>query len=84
MLSAKLTEEKPLLSAGFAARLAWLYREKGDSSNEIRFLIASRDFYISAYEEEDYIGIGTLISETRVQYMIAELSWRIHDEEAIR
>lgn len=83
LLSAKLKEEKPLLSAGLTARLAWLYREKGDSANEIRFLTASRDFYISAYQEEDYIG--TLMSETRVQYMIAELSWRIDDkDEAIR
>lgn len=83
LLSANLKEEKPLPSAGLATRLAWLYREKGDRANEERFLKVARDFYITAYEEEDYIG--TLMSETRVQYMIAELSWRIHDEdEAIR
>ncbi len=83
LLSANLKEEKPLPSAGIATRLAWLYREKDEPVNEKRFLQAARDFYIQAYAEEDYVG--TLMSETRVQYMIAELSWRIDDqEEAIR
>ncbi len=83
LLSARLKEEKPLPSAGLAARLAWLYREKGDQTNEMRFLEVARDFYVESFAQEDYIG--TMMSETRVTYMIAELSWRIGDEdEAIR
>ncbi|MFD0942979.1 DUF2225 domain-containing protein [Savagea faecisuis] len=83
LLSSKLKEEKALPTAGLALRLAWLYRELGDEENEIRFLTASRDAYKEAFTAGDHAG--TTMSETRVVYLIAELSWRIGDkDEAIR
>lgn len=83
LLSSKLKEEKALPTAGLALRLAWLYRELGDKENEIRFLTASRDAYKEAFTAGDHAG--TTMSETRVVYLIAELSWRIGDkDEAIR
>src|SRR5690606_6052391 len=82
-LSANLKKEKHLTMAGLIVRIAWIYREQEDEANEQRFLKLARDLYIKAFSEGDYVG--TQMSETRVQYMIAELSWRIHDrEEAIR
>ena len=83
ILTARLKEEKALPIAGLALRLAWIYRELNDEANEQRFLRVARDYYMTAYSEGDHEG--TLMSEVRVIYMIAELSWRIGArEEAIR
>ncbi|MGE7545766.1 MULTISPECIES: DUF2225 domain-containing protein [Sporosarcina] len=82
-LSANFKKEKYLTMAGMMLRIAWIYREAEDDANEKRYLRISRDLYIQAFSEGDHVG--TQMSETRVQYMIAELSWRIRDrEEAIR
>ena len=82
-LSAIFKKEKHLTMAGMMLRIAWIYREEENRSKEIRYLETSRDLYIEAFSEGDYIG--TQMSETRVQYIIAELSWRINDRaEAIR
>lgn len=82
-LSANFKKEKHLTMAGMMLRIAWIYREDENLPKEMRYLKISRDLYIQAFSEGDYIG--TQMSETRVQYLIAELSWRIHDRaEAIR
>ena len=50
---------------------------------EQRFMTIARDLYNDSYSEGDYAG--TQMSESRVLYIIAELSWKIGDkEEAIR
>ncbi len=82
-LSANLKKEKHLTMAGMMLRIAWIFREAENETEEKRYLTISRNLYVHAFSEGDYVG--TQMSETRVQYMIAELSWRIHDrEEAIR
>ncbi|MFD1205432.1 DUF2225 domain-containing protein [Sporosarcina contaminans] len=79
-LSATIKKEKPLTMAGITLRLAWLYREKGDQEEEKRFTSIARDLYTEAFSEGDYVG--TQMSETRVLYMMAELSYRIGDQES--
>ncbi len=82
-LSATLKKEKPISIAGTTLRIAWLYRSKEDVEEEQRFLTIARNMYADSYSEGDYVG--TQMSETRVLYVIAELSRRIGDEdEAIR
>jgi uncharacterized protein len=82
-LSAMFKKEKPLSIAGLTLRIAWLYRDQGATEEEQRFLTIARNFYTTSYSEGDYVG--TQMSETRVLYIIAELSWRIGDrEEAVR
>lgn len=78
-LSAILKKEKAISIAGITLRIAWLYREKEDLEEELRFLTTARNMYIDSYAEGDYVG--TQMSEARILYMIAELSYRIGDEE---
>lgn len=82
-LSGSFKREKKLTIAGMMLRIAWIYRDTEDLDKENRYLRIARDFYIQAFSEGDHVG--TQMSETRVQYVIAELSWRIDDRaEAIR
>lgn len=82
-LSAMFKKEKALAVAGLTLRIAWLYRDKGETEEETRFLTIARDLYTEAYSAGDYAG--TQMSETRVLYLMGELSWMIGDkEEAIR
>lgn len=78
-----LKNEKHIALAGLALRTAWLYRLMGNKEQEKRFMEISREQYINAYSNEDYMG--TSMTEIRVIYLIAELSRRIGDrEQAIR
>ncbi len=78
-LSAMLKKEKVLSIAGLTLRIAWLYRDKGAQEEELRFMKIARNLYINSYSEGDYAG--TQMSESRVLYIIAELSWKIGDED---
>jgi len=79
-LSASIKKEKALTMAGLTLRIAWLCKDKGAINDEKRFKSIARDLYTEAYAQGDYVG--TQMSETRVLYMMAELSWQIGDEEA--
>ncbi len=82
-LSAMFKKEKALTLAGLTLRIAWLYRDKGAEVEEQRFLTVARNFYNASFSEGDFVG--TQMSETRVLYLIAELSWKIGDkDEAIK
>ncbi|MEK5068835.1 DUF2225 domain-containing protein [Sporosarcina sp. FSL K6-1508] len=82
-LSAMFKKEKVLTLAGLTLRIAWLYRQKGAKEEEKRFLLIARNFYNASYSEGDFKG--TQMSETKVLYLIAELSWKIGDEnEAVK
>lgn len=82
-LSATLKKEKSIAIAGLTLRIAWLNRDKRNTEEEVRFLTIARNMYADSYSEEDYVG--TQMSETRVLYLIGELSRRIgDDEEAVR
>lgn len=82
-LSAIVKKEKPITIAGLTLRIAWLHRELEQQEEEMRFLLIARNMYVKSYSEGDYVG--TQMSETRVLYLIAELSRRIgEEEEAVR
>lgn len=82
-LSGNVKKEKALTMAGITLRIAWLYEDMQDSESGNRFRIVSRNLYTEAYSNGDHAG--TQMSETRVLYLIAELSYQIGDtEEAIR
>ncbi|GKV69989.1 hypothetical protein NCCP2716_24870 [Sporosarcina sp. NCCP-2716] len=78
-LSAMMKKEKALTTAGIAVRTAWLYRVAGSREEEQRFLMLARNLYEEAYSNDDHTG--TQMSEARVLYMVAELSYRIGDRE---
>lgn len=78
-LSASVKKEKSLTMAGITLRIAWLYNDLQEYDTEKRFRAIARDLYTEAYSEGDHVG--TQMSETRVLYMIAELSHQIGDVE---
>ncbi|WP_239433625.1 DUF2225 domain-containing protein [Sporosarcina sp. ACRSL] len=83
LVSATVKKEKPLTMAGIALRIAWLYDDLKDFESGKRFRAVSRNLYTEAYSNGDHAG--TQMSETRVLYLIAELSHQVGDkEEAIR
>lgn len=74
-----IKKEKSVTLAGLTLRIAWLYRSIGNTEQENRFIKISRELYMTSYSTEDYSG--TQMSDTRILYMIAELSRRIGDLE---
>ncbi len=78
-LSAMIKKEKILSIAGLTLRISWLYRDKNEPAEEQRFMTLARNLYINSYTEGDYVG--TQMSESKVLYLIAELSWKIGDKE---
>ncbi|WOV83432.1 DUF2225 domain-containing protein [Sporosarcina jeotgali] len=78
-LSAMVKKEKSLTTAGITLRTAWLYRILEHHEEEQRFLTLARNLYEEAYSADDHAG--TQMSESRVLYMVAELSWRTGDRE---
>lgn len=72
-----IKKEKFINIAGLALRTAWLYRLQQKHKEEQRFLEIARDRYENSYINGDFSG--TQMSETRVLYLIAELSRRIGD-----
>lgn len=78
-LCATIKKEKYVITSGLALRLAWLYRSLKNTGQELRFLKISRDHYMESFSNGDYSS--TQMSETRMMYMVAELSRRIEDDE---
>ena len=74
-----IKKEKFVTLAGLALRIAWIYRKLQNVNQEQRFLKMARDQYFDSYSTEDYAS--TQMSDTRVIYMVAELSRRIGDLE---
>lgn len=72
-----IKKEKFINIAGLALRTAWLYRLQQKYAEEQRFMEIARDRYENSYINGDFSG--TQMSETRVLYLIAELSRRIGD-----
>ncbi|RUL46928.1 MULTISPECIES: DUF2225 domain-containing protein [Lysinibacillus] len=72
-----LKKEKSVSLAGLALRIGWIYRTLKNEDQEMRFIKIARDLYMTSYSTEDYAG--TQMSDTRIMYMIAELSRRILD-----
>ncbi|QUG42514.1 DUF2225 domain-containing protein [Psychrobacillus sp. INOP01] len=79
ILSGTLKKEKFVSLAGLALRTAWLYRLQDKQKEEYRFMEIARDRYADSYSNDDYNG--TQMSESRMLYLIAELSRKIGDIE---
>ncbi|WP_409302492.1 DUF2225 domain-containing protein [Peribacillus sp. SCS-155] len=78
--SATLKKEKHVTIAGIYLRIAWLYRELGDDSQEIRFLKLALHQYENSYSTDDFKG--TQMSDVRLLYLAGEISRRVADHSA--
>ncbi|MCA1064952.1 DUF2225 domain-containing protein [Rossellomorea sp. AcN35-11] len=68
---ALIKKEKKVTIAGLYLRTAWLYRKISEKEHERRFINLATHEYIDAYMTD---GVsGTLMSETKLLYIIAEL-----------
>lgn len=82
-LCGSIKKEKHIILAGLLLRLAWLYRDLQNKPQEQRFLRMARQHYSDSYSNGDYEKMQ--MSEMRVLYMVAELSFRLGDiEQATR
>lgn len=74
-----LLETSKLELGNTCLNLGWLYRLKEEESEENRFLTLARDRFIEAYYNESLAG--TNMDESKLSYLIGELSRRINDKE---
>nr|WP_058302430.1 DUF2225 domain-containing protein [Gorillibacterium timonense] len=80
LLCAQIKQEKERVVAGLLHHIAWLYREKGDTEQERRFLTLALEEYIKVYEVE-----GISVNNARLMYLLGELNRRLGQyNEAIR
>lgn len=75
-----LKKEKHIIMAGISLKIAWLYRSLENQEQELRFIKLAIQEYEEAYSTQDYQG--TKVSEIRVLYLLAELSYRAGDTNA--
>lgn len=76
---ASLKKEKHIVLAGMYLKIAWLYRSQENGDQEKRFMKLALHEYIEAYLTQDYQG--TQLSEFRVLYLLAELSYRVGNKK---
>ncbi len=67
-----------LEQANTCLNIAWLYRLKEEVDEEIRFMTMARDRFMDAYNGESLSG--TNMDESKLSYLIGELSRRINDK----
>lgn len=80
LLCAQIAKERPRIIAGILHHIAWLYREKGDEEQEIKFLQFALDAYIEVFETETMD-----VNDARLMYMIGELHRRLKQyNEAVK
>lgn len=76
LLCGQSIKMKDSVMAGICLRLCWLYREKGNSDEEKRFMKVSVDFYKKAYEVGGMYGEEDTKPEVIV-YLLGELNFRL-------
>ena len=69
-----LKKEKQITMAGIYVRIAWIYRSLQNEEQELRFLNLATKAYLDSYLNDDYRG--TQVSDTKILYLIGELSRR--------
>jgi uncharacterized protein len=74
-LCASIKKERHVLVAGLYLRTAWLYRLKGNHSQEKRFLLFAQKEYEESFSNDDFKG--TQMSEIRLLYLLGDISKRI-------
>ncbi len=79
LLSATIKKSKDSELATICLKIAWLYRLKKDSTNEVDFLSKSLNKYLQAFEIEHFPIAG--MDEPSLTYLIGELYRRIGDNK---
>lgn len=79
LLQGSLLNYSKLDIGSISLNIAWLYRLMSNEEEEKRFLNIARDKFIEAYDKESLSG--TNMNDTKLSYLIAELSYRIEDME---
>lgn len=72
LLCAQSINDKDRIIASLLHHIAWLYRYKGETEQEQRFLCYALEEYVKVYERD---GIGG--NDARLMYLIGELNRRI-------
>lgn len=72
LICAQSIKDKDRIIASLLHHIAWMYRYKGDTAQEQRFLRYSLDMYVKVFEND---GIGG--NDARLMYLIGELYRRI-------
>jgi uncharacterized protein (DUF2225 family) len=79
LLSATLINAKKIEVANICLNLGWLYRLSENNKEEIRFLTLARDAFIDVYNNDSLSG--TNMDESKLSYLIGELSRRLDDKD---
>jgi uncharacterized protein (DUF2225 family) len=80
LVCAQIKGEKERIIAGILHHIAWLYREKEDIEQEMRFLRFALNAYIEVYETE-----GVSLNNAKLMYLIGELYRRLGEfNEAVK
>lgn len=79
LINGNLLKASNLEIGNILLNLGWLYRLKNEEENEYRFLTLCRDKFIDAYNLESLAG--TNMDDSKLSYLIGELSRRINDKE---
>lgn len=79
LIAGTLLKAKKLEQGNICLNIGWLYRLKEDKDQEIRFLKLAREQFIEAYNTESLTG--TNMDDSKLSYLIGELSRRVDDKE---
>ncbi|WP_281889446.1 DUF2225 domain-containing protein [Paenibacillus sp. YYML68] len=80
LVCAQTVDDDPRVLAGLLHHIAWLYRYKGDTVQEKRFLQYALDEYLRSFERE-----ASETSNARLMYMMGELHRRLEQyKEAVK
>ncbi|WP_406241694.1 DUF2225 domain-containing protein [Tissierella carlieri] len=79
LLAGTLLKAKKLEQGNICLSLGWLYRLKEEKNEEVRFLKLARDQFIEAYNTESLSG--TNMDDSKLSYLIGELSRRLSEKE---
>lgn len=82
LISSYLLNSSKLEKGNTCLNIGWLYRmkeEKEEKEEENRFLESARDQFIEAYNNESLAG--TNMDDSKLSYLIGELSRRLKDKE---
>ncbi len=79
---AQIISEPSYVKAGLALKIAWLYREKGNTESEKTYLEKSYESYNKSYLEENFEAAG--YKRYFMFYTLAELSRRLDRYESAK
>ncbi|MDR7855703.1 DUF2225 domain-containing protein [Tissierella sp.] len=79
LVSGTLLNDTKLEQGNNCLNIGWLYRLKEEKDQEMRFLRLARDQFIDAYNNESLSG--TNMDDSKLSYLIGELSRRLNEAE---